>query len=703
MASGETDLNQLDDISEAPFAAAADAVDALNQAGRWPEALAAASALFERHRNRPRACTVLADTLLALGLSEQAEAVLRDARTRFPAETSFAVRLAELAAVRRDWPECLTLWRAAGQPNVAAPAHLRAYALALASSGEATAALRLVTQPDRKLPEQRLLLLAEAELLLRQGRIAEAAALYPAMAWVFTLADAAFAEVAGQLAIRADDAAAKPILAALLTEADPGGADWIPAIGRALMTIAPGDARHERIIAALKANPVADGLAAAVAAGLAENTPDSDVLAARLARGVADGRLGLLPLLLETAGSPVRAARLRIALRLAINRSFADPASFAALDAASVCALLLAARVGDADCLDYFAELARPRFARPAPGELARPEDVAGQVAHIAGTHWPKPVRLQRRLRVAVCVYGRMPSLQPATGIVRALRLTAHDSMVFAHVWRTTGGNTAPPGLPQVLKRLPQRLGAAFAGAAGAGGYVGLRRLYPALLQGRPLHEVVDVATVSRILHTEYVVVADDAAQALAGRDAQWKARSSARQAHLMADAIGEGFDLYVHLPADAGALATADIDWVAMAQRAQSNNMMFAETGFEFHRAAGFTLGDRFAAGSRKVMGLAADSFALGEQAALGRRPVYGLQPAQAMARSLAMQLHLNGISAEPVPELAFGVPPDLDPISPTAALALLWQDIRARRPAPPDNALVRAAMADVTGGTGL
>jgi hypothetical protein len=129
----------------------------------------------------------------------------------------------------------------------------------------------------------------------------------------------------------------------------------------------------------------------------------------------------------------------------------------------------------------------------------------------------------------------------------------------------------------------------------------------------------------------------------------------------------------------------------------------MFAETGFEFHRAAGFTLGDRFAAGSRKVMGLAADSFALGEQAALGRRRVYGLQPAQAMARSLAMQLHLNGISAEPVPELAFGVPPDLDPISPTAALALLWQDIRARRPAPPDNALVRAAMADVTGGTGL
>ena len=696
-------MNQLNETPEASFATAADAVGALNRAGRWPEALAAASALFEHHRSQPRACSLLADTLLALGLTTQAEAVLRDARARFPAATQFAVRLAELASARRDWPEALALWRAAGQPKAAAPADLRLYALALASSGEITAALRLVSEPGRKLPEQRMLLLAEAELLLRQGKIAQAAALYPAMAWVFTLADSAFAEIAGQLALRADDEAAKPILASLLTETDPGGSDWIPAIGRALMSKAPGDAAHLRIIAALKANPIADGMAAAVAAGLCENSPDSDVLAARLARGVADGRLGLLPLLLETAGSPVRAARLRIALRLAINRSFADPASFSALDAESVCALLLAARVGDADCLNYFAELARPHFPRPAPGDLARAEDVAGQVAHVAGTHWPTPVRLQRRLRVAVCVYGRMPSLQPATGILRALRLTAHDSMVFAHVWRTTGGNAAPPGLPQVLKRLPPRLGAAFAEAAEAGGYVGLRRLYPALLQGRPLHEMVDEATVRRILHTEYVMVADDTAPALAERDAHWKARSSARQAHLMAAAIGEGFDLYIHLPADAGALATDEIDWLAMAQRAQSNNVMFAETGFQFHRTAGFTLGDRFAAGSRQVMGLAADSFSLGEQATMGRKHVYGLQSSQAMAHSLAAQLHLNGISAEAVPQLAFDVPPDLDPISPTAALALLWQDIRARRPASPDNGLVRAAMADVTGGTGL
>jgi hypothetical protein len=96
-------------------------------------------------------------------------------------------------------------------------------------------------------------------------------------------------------------------------------------------------------------------------------------------------------------------------------------------------------------------------------------------------------------------------------------------------------------------------------------------------------------------------------------------------------------------------------------------------------------------------TMGLAAESFTLGEQLASGRVFVHGFARKEAAAHALAMQTHLNGITVRPLAELTMDATPELDPLSPAAALTLLWHDIRARRPASPDKSLIRAAMADV------
>jgi len=706
MTSGDTALPPSDDSLKPSFAEIAGQVDALNRERRFPEALALGARLFEQHRDEPRAAAGLADTLIALGRQAEAEAVLRDSKARFPAERWISTRLAQLAAGQRNWAESAAQWREAGQPDAAEPDNLRTYAVVLANSGQAAAALQLVSAANRLTPRHRQLLMCEAELLLRLGKVAESAALFPALSAMFTWREPSFAIWASQIVLRLAPEAAVPILAAMLDEPDPRSNAWLPAIGRSLLRLAPADPAHEMVRSALKSRPDASGLTRSVAAGLTDASLDTDVIAARLAQAVADGRPGLLPLLLETAGSVQRQSRLRIALRLYLNRAFADPQAFADLTAASVCALLSVARVADADCLNYFAELARGRFVDPSQSgvalpDLSHPEAVAGHVAHFSDRAPAQPRPIQQRLRVALCVSGRLTVMQPATGLLRAIDLQAHDTTVFAHVWRATGGNLTPPGLDEVLQRLPPNLRKAFANAAEAGGLVGLRRLFPSLLQGRLLRDSVDITQVRQILQTEHVTVEDEAA--LAGRSVEWKACHSARQAHLQAANDPAGFDLYIHVTADAGLIATSELDWIALARAAQDRALISVETGYQFNRATGFSLAGRFAAGSRSTMDLAAASFLLGERVASGAQSVFGMTQATAMAQCLAMTLHLHGVEAEPVRGLRFGAPPDLAPVGASAALALLWQDIRSRRSAAPDTAMVNAAMADVTGGIGI
>lgn len=685
------------DRKAALFAAGFAEVEALNRAGRWQDALAAGAWLYENFRTEPRACLCLAETLAALHRPDQAEAVLRDAHQRFPGEPALSTRLARLAAARQDWPQALLHWREAGMPHSTDPADLRDFALVLAHAGEPAAALRLVT-PSAAAP---LLRLAQAELHLHQGNPAEAAALWPALSTEFTLSDPGFAALCGQLAREADAETAQTILRLLLAEPDPGTEDWTPAIAETLRRLPPADPLHQRIRDAVK-QPPGDGLAATVAQRLAGIPFNSDALSTLLARAVADGRTALLPLLFETP-SAQSIPPLRIALRLYLNRALATEDAIATLPPRSAAALLQVARVADPDALGYIAGLARTRYPAPTRRDLPYPEDVVGQIAHAeasSATSLPPP---PAKLRVAICVSGRLPGAQDGCDLIDALGLQSHDCTVFAHVWQTTGTPAAAPTLCVITDRLPKHLAASFTAAAEAAGLAGLRRLYPNLTQTRPSQDRIDLPHAQALFRSDHVTVEDDRRPELAARAPAWKALHAARGAFGLALATKIGFDLCLRLPAETAFTLRGTADWHDVAQQAQAERRVFAERPYGFDRALGFTAGLGIAAGTMETMAILADAASLGEQVATAKLRIHGLPAARAMEQCQAMQLHLRAIPMAPADFLRPSATPPEHALQPSAALALLWQDINARRPAAPDNALVRAAMADVTGGLGL
>jgi hypothetical protein len=126
----------------------------------------------------------------------------------------------------------------------------------------------------------------------------------------------------------------------------------------------------------------------------------------------------------------------------------------------------------------------------------------------------------------------------------------------------------------------------------------------------------------------------------------------------------------------------------------------MFANAAYQFDRAAGFSLAPQIAIATPATMDLAAASFGLGTELAERRLRIHGVRPQDAMRQSLAWQMHLHGVVIEPLDAVLVDAVALQPPLPPTAALALLWQDIRARRPASPDSQLVNAAVADLTFG---
>ena len=688
------------------FAEVAAGVAALNQAGRWHDALAASVQLYRQFPDEPQAYSGMVEALVGLGRAEEAEVVLRDLGPRFPRDRWIPVRRARLAFARQDWRQALAHWGSAGLPDPGLPDHadadeLRLFALAMAQAGEGDGALQLLAAPRSGPPGQGKRLLGALEILMLLGRTQEAAVRWPALAEMLDMTQPDFAAVTGRLAMSAPETDAAPMLTALLAEADPGGPHWIPAIATTLAGLTAADPLHDRVRRALAtaAPDVKAGLAFAVAQGLCGAIADADALAGMVARAVASGRPGLLPLLLETAGGPGRKALLRVALRLYLNRVHADPAALAAIDPPAAACLLRIAAVADPDVLRYVAEPLRARFPVPVAGSLARCEDCVGAVVRMAPPGLAR--RPSSRLRVALCVAGRLAARSAqAPGLIRALRLQAHDTTVFAHVWRDTGTAAPSAELETELRRLPPRLALAFAEAADAGGLAGLRRLYPALLQERAARPTVTEAELRALLQTDQAVVEDEASPALAQRPAAWKALHATRQAHAMAAAFPGGFDLCVHLQADAVMAAAETFDWAPVAQAVHGEALMLVDRGMQFDRAGGFCLAPRLAVGSMATMAIAADSAARADHVATGRQPVWGMARTDALPQALAMQLHLHGIVTGPLDGVAFDVAAEAAPLAAAAALALLWQDIRARRAASPDHALVRAAMGDVTGG---
>ncbi len=670
----------------------------LCDAGQLHDALAEAVTLYERFPHAPASCTGLVDTLLVMGRTDMAQTVLRRACQRFPGESWLSLRLAEICSERGQWAEAVTRWRAAGLPVQGSANQLARFAHVLAASGQIEDALAAASMPGRDSASLRL---TRAALLVRTGHLDQAALLWRDLSVDFTLAEPEFAGITAALASQAPAVEQAAMIGMLLAERDPGGEDWRPAIAAAMANVLPGEPFAALVLAALPSAP--SGTARAVAARLAGESVGSDKMALQISACVAAGRVGLVPLLVETPGTSERVAELRVALRLYLNRAFANPEHFHELSAESVCALLQIARVADQACFNFVAELVRGRFALPAELDLSRPADVAAGVAHAR----PRPSTLSAgKLRVAVCVSGRIPPVLGSPEPLRALGLQDHDATVFAHIWRNCGPETGLPSVEAAVLHLPPTLGATIAAVAETEGLATLRALYPSVMQSLPARRDVDTNMVQQTLLTEHVVVEDDLSPEFAGRDVAWLAAYSARQSYLMAQACGGQFDVMVYLMANAGVGISANWPVLARDLRLFSHHgggMMFADANYQFDRAAGFSLVPKLAIATPEVMEMMAGAFDFGCDLAMGTRKVFGVRPADAMAQSLAWQMHLNGISIEMLDGLLVSAGTKVERWPAAHALSLLWRDIRARAGSPRDSQLVNAAMADLTGGAAV
>jgi tetratricopeptide (TPR) repeat protein len=689
------------------FEPARQEVQSLCQSGRWQAAMVAGAKLFENFPTEPRAGEGLIDALVALGRPGEAEVVLREAQQRFPANRALAIRLARLCAARGAAAEAVTWWRKAGLPVDGSAAELRDFAHALQQAGMPDGVEMVLQSAPADLADRRLLLLARAEVMLRSGQLTEAMALWPELRAAFGLDHAEFCAFAWALAMEAHEEAATVLLGDLLDEPDQPGPDWMPTIGRELARLAPADPAHARVRTALAAAPALAGgpplLARAIAASLTGPEPDADALALRIGRAVHEGKPELLGLLLETHGHPGRLARMRVGLRLYVNGSFADPARFDRLDAGQVAVLLLICRALDTDSFVYLAGLARQRFPAMRLPNLPRAQDVAGCVAH---ARWPderpRPAVPPIRMRVAVCVHGHARAEAPAKTILQALRLEDHHATVFAHLWRRTSSTGAvAASQEELLHRLPPTLRRAVVRASALAGAAELRALFPNLLSATAAAAEIDEAAAAARYGTSHVVIEDETLPALRLRPPAWLARYKVMLAHRMAVQSGAAFDLILHVAAETDLQAPPKLKWNPIATEAAARGVVFADTGLQFRRGSVLSLGAALVAGTRADMDVAADSFALGEHIASGQAHVALLPLADIHRHSQPIFQHLLGVGVETLPGFTTSpVSTVLPPLSPSAALAMVWESIRARPASPFDSALVQAATADMTGG---
>ncbi len=682
------------------FALAALRGQALARLGRWHEAARVGLALVQRFPHEPAAALALATALVRLGRAREAEAVLADARARCPGHAGMSAQLARLAAARGDTQAALTWWRDAGLPDQGPDSDRRAYALALAEQGEVDSALAHVrTTPSPHEPPW--LRLAEAELLAAAGQgdpqgLHRSLALWHSLQPRFTLAEPAFAALTWRLATTLPPPDALAPLQALLHEPDKADPATRPALLRLLPMIAADDPVRDRLRQALAASPRPDTLARAAALAFTDPEPDTDTLAQRVIRAVRDGRPDVMALLLDHADHPARTPKLRIALRLALNRLAPDADAFAALTAPEIAALLLAARVFDTDSLAYLAALARPRFPPSQLPHLATSEEVVGCLVHRLpdpDAHRPTaPAEPAARLRVALCLHGPPPLLPPAQDPRAALALDAHEVSLFAHLWTAPAGD--PPGAEAVLAALSPGLRSALRRHAAADGLDRLVQLYPDLF-AVPAEPAPLTTEAARQRYRPAALVLEDQAQH-AGRSPAWLRRHKVQQAHRLARQSGRDFDLVLHVAAHAVPRLDRDTPWRDRA-RAAAAGTIFADAPLQFRRGL-LTMGDSLVAGAPAPMQLAADSFTIATYATDGRARIAGLAGPDIHRQCQPMLLHLLGVAVSAIP--APPAPVELPQVTPEQALARMWTSLKRRPAAAPDSVLMRIAVAEVTCG---
>ena len=255
--------------------------------------------------------------------------------------------------------------------------------------------------------------------------------------------------------------------------------------------------------------------------------------------------------------------------------------------------------------------------------------------------------RVQRALRVAICVSGQLRGYQAAFPSWAQLGLEKHNSTLFIHTWKRVG-HQWPRALAFVHGDPNLRILASDAGP----GIIRTRyKRLDALLTATLGHgDEVTEADMRAFYRTDYVVVEDESLPQFKSKPNQWKMHYKIEQAYRMAQAFSQGFDLIFRIRPDLEVQVSQPIDYEALYELSTVQRCLIAEFRNMFHEK--YWIGDKFVFGASEPM--AAFSTAFSRLQALERhRAAIDIPPDFEGHLSLATACALRGVTAITMPEI--------------------------------------------------
>ena len=283
-----------------------------------------------------------------------------------------------------------------------------------------------------------------------------------------------------------------------------------------------------------------------------------------------------------------------------------------------------------------------------AAGVLVRLVRAASRADRISGA--PAIVQTSDRpLRIAVCVSGQLRGYKQAFASWATSGLWRHETRIFVHSWKNVGLNwmrnwdffrTTHPGAHAVLSRAdgPALLASCFPTLAAAAN------------DGLRAEATATEAGVSAFYQTDAVVLEDDALPPFAGRPNDWKMLYKIQQAHNLATASGDPFDLILRIRPDVQLGFGAEVDFHAIAHESRRDHRLFLDSPVLFTFPDGkLKAGDQLAIGAPGPMQVYADTVDFDPTLAA----VIGAPPTHKAHETLGTSLFARGVTTGAIPGL--------------------------------------------------
>lgn len=327
--------------------------------------------------------------------------------------------------------------------------------------------------------------------------------------------------------------------------------------------------------------------------------------------------------------------------------------------------------------------------ARAAARLARRPWQGVEAARSILAGRLPFLRRADRRIRVAVCVSGQLRGFARALPTWRRSLFAQVDAQFFVHSWAAIGRGPAQPWRV-VLPFAGARFTEAYRRLAMQEGMDAFEARYPALYRELNTSGAADAGTLRDAYRTEHVVLDDEADPRFAGWTNQRKMHWKIEQAHGLASASGQAFDLFVRIRPDLS-LRTQAFSWSDMRAACRGAPRLYADGALGVHHGVPM-IGDQFAIGAEPAMSCYA--------ATVERYPPLAALDLAGAPReltghvSLAQSCWMHGIAVHRAP-VRFGRLLDPEPFPNAAVLRAIEADAAPRMDAI-DRELIAAARAD-------